>query len=187
MRVTCRVLIAACMAVLMIACQKEDRHEAAPAATPAPAPPATRQDWSLNTAAPNAQDALTVDKTAIAAAHTDWPLVVAQLTEFRRKDGALTARLMLRNEGVESQRPLFIFADVHMVDSAGKRYGVLKERNGYAVSSNPYYQDRFFAELDPGGNVTVTMTFAAPPAAVTSASLEIPNIRPLEHLPIQEQ
>ena len=158
---------------------------AAAAARPADAKP---EDWSLYGSMKNAQDELTLDKNAIAAAHTDWPLVVAQLLELRRSGNTLSVKLALRNGGVETQKPMFILRDVHIVDPATRvRYGVMMEGERYLANANASYPDRFYMDVDPGQTINATMTFTAPPSDVTTVDLEIPNIRPLERLPIQDQ
>ena len=174
---------------------------AAAACQPRPAPAATQQneaaarpataakeDWSLYASKPNAQDALVLDVDSIAATHTDWPLVVAQLKEFRRQGQELKVKLVFRNEGVEMQRPLFIYKDVHLVDpDTGAKYDVMKKPDGgWDASLGPgAAPDRFVAELDPGQSTTVLMTFAAPPPATKFAGLEIPDVSPLARVAIE--
>ena len=170
------------------ACQREPAPAADPASAAARPKTADKEDWSLYSAKPNAQDILVVDKTAIAAAHTDWPLVVAQLMELRRSGETLSVTLRLRNEGVELQKPMFILRDVHVIDTAtGTKYDVLQRDGRYLATTNEKLPDRFYRDVDPGETITAQMTFAAPPLEVKIVALEIPNIRPLERLPIQDQ
>jgi hypothetical protein len=80
---------------VLAACeQREPPAESQPPAAGARPTNAAREDWSLYSAKPNAQDQLIVDDTAIAAAHTDWPLVVAQLMELRRSGNKLDVTCM---------------------------------------------------------------------------------------------
>ncbi len=183
MKVTCGVLLMACV-LLMSGCREGGEPKTAAKPNTASAPP---EDWSLTAVAP--APVIAVDTSAIAAAKTEWPAVVAQLTEFRRTGTSLTARVVLRNEGVEWQKPTFIFRDVHLLDpTTGMRYDVLKEPNDkYVAAANRLFQDRFSSDLDPGQSVTAWMTFAAPPPAVKIVALKIPNIEPFEHLSIQDQ
>lgn len=182
MKTTWSVLLMASVG-LMSACG--GRGEPTTAATPNTAA-APQEDWSLSAAPP--VPPIAVDESAIAASKTEWPAVVAQLTEFRRTGTSLTARIVLRNEGVEWQKPTFIFRDVHLLDRmTGTRYDVLKQPNDtYVASANRLFQDRFSTDLDPGQSVAAWMTFAAPPPEVKIVALKIPNIEPFEHLSIQD-
>jgi len=183
MKAACGVLLMACVP-LMSACR--DSRTPSPAANPSAAS-APEKDWSLSAAPPAAE--VQVDEAAIAAANTDWPAVVAQLTEFRRTGTSLTARVLLRNEGVEWQKPTFILRDVYLLDPAtGTRYDVLREPDDtYVASTHRELPDRFSTDLDPGQSVTAWMTFAAPPPDVKVVALKIPNIEPFERLPIQDR
>lgn len=170
----------------------DSRKSAPPPETqrPAAARPsdAKKEDWSLYTSATNAQDELIVEKGAIAAAHTDYPLVSAQLMELRRTRNTLSVKIAFHNEGVEMQKPMFIFRDVHVLDPrTGVRYGVMMEKGKYLADANPSYPDRFYKDVEPGQTIVSTMMFSAPPLEVKTVAIEIPNVGPLENLPINEQ
>lgn len=169
---------------LMLSLGACEQHDAPARSTPPSTSPP--QDWSLT--ATSTEPPVVVDQTAISAAHTDWPYVVAQLTELRRSGDALSVNLLLRNEGVETQRPMFIFRDVHIIDAAsGRTYDVLRKDDRYVASAGIGAPDRFSADLDPGQSVTMSMTFSAPPPDVKIVALHIPDISPLERLPIQDR
>jgi hypothetical protein len=181
------ILVAAALAVAACQSREGSPGAAAPAAGARPTD-AAREDWSLYSGMKNAQQELVVEPGAIAAAHTDWPLVTAQLMELRRSGDAVSVKLALRNGGVEMQKPMFILSDVYLVDPAtGTRYGVLREDGRFLATTNDAQPDRFYDDVDPGGTLTAAMTFAAPPPGVEVVALEIPNVRPLERLTIQDQ
>jgi hypothetical protein len=177
-------------ALVIGGCGRGERIPAEPPAVAEAARPsdAKKEDWSLYSSAKNAQDELIVDKDALAAAHTDWPLVTAQLLELRRRGNTLHVKLALRNGGVEMQRPMFIFSDVRIVDpNTGVRYGVTMDNQRYVATTNADRPDRFYDDVDPGETITATMEFTAPPADVKVVDLEIPNVRPLTSLRIQDE
>ncbi|MCC7418637.1 MAG: hypothetical protein IT176_15990 [Acidobacteria bacterium] len=181
-----RTIAAACLLAVPACRPRQVPEETRPPATAARPSDAQPQDWSLYANRPNAQDALTLAEGAIAAAHTDWPLVDVQLMELRRSGPTVSMTLALHNGGVEPQKPMFLLHDVHLVDPAtGAAYEVLAEEGRFLANTNPSYPDRFYMDVDPGQTISATMTFAAPPPGVTTVDLRIPNVRPLEHLPLQ--
>ena len=176
------------LALVSAACQAQDPVADGPPAAAARPADAAREDWSLYSPMKNAQEELVVDPAAIAAAHTDWPLVSAHLMELRRSGNTVSVKLALKNGGVEMQKPMFILSDVHLVDPAtGATFGVLRENGRFAATTNGAQPDRFYEDVDPGGTVVAAMTFAAPPPGVTVVALEIPNVRPLGRLTIQDR
>ena len=171
---------------VLAACETREPSTQPPSAAARPTN-AAREDWSLYSAKPNAQDELIVDDTAIAAAHTDWPLVVAQLMELRRSGKTLDVRLALRNEGVELQKPMFLLGDVYLIDRAAAiRYGIMRDEGRFLATTNTEQPDRFYKDVEPGQTIIAAMKFAAPPPEVKLVDLEIPNIRLLERLQIQD-
>jgi hypothetical protein len=173
---------------VLAACEAREQPADQPPSAAARPTTAAREDWSLYSAKPNAQDELIVDDKAIAAAHTDWPLVVAQLMELRRSGKTLDVRLALRNEGVELQKPMFLLGDVYVIDkSSAIRYGIMREDGRFMATTNAEQPDRFYKDVEPGQTIVALMRFAAPPPEVTLVDLEIPNIRALERLTIQDQ
>ena len=177
------------LTVLGAAC---GQREAAPPGNAKPAASARptdakQEDWTLYSSKKNAQDELIVAKDSIAAAHTDWPLVDAQLKELRRSGGTLSVKLDLYNGGVEMQKPMFMYKDVHIVDpNTGAKYDVVKDNDIYLATTNKTEPDRFYEDAEPGETIVARITFAAPPPQVKIVDLEIPNIRTLEGLLIQD-
>lgn len=124
----------------------------------------------------------------LASEETNWPGVVLEVTEFRRKGNTLTAKVRLRNDGAEKMGAQVVYTDVYVMDAAaGKKYEVLKDEKGsYIAALNVGWQDRWSDDLEPGQQATLWAKFPAPPAEVTSLTLQIPGAPPLEDLPIQD-
>jgi hypothetical protein len=152
---------------------------AAPAAAAATAPPAAQPAAPAATPAPAA---------AIATQTTNWPGVVAEVTEFRRKGSTLTARVLLRNQGSTQAEPDFVYREVYLMDLAGgKKYEVLKDEKGsYIAALRQGWSDRWSQRLEPGATYTVWIKFPAPPPEVKSVTLQVPGIPPFEDVPIQD-
>ncbi|HKH45600.1 MAG TPA: hypothetical protein VKM72_13140 [Thermoanaerobaculia bacterium] len=156
---------------------------ASPAAAPAgeaaaPPPPA----------ATAAQPAAPAPATVVASQQSNWPGVVVDVTEFRRKGSTLTARVVLRNEGSAEAEPDISYNEVYVMDlGAGKKYEVLKDENGsYIAALRQGYDNRWYKKLSPGETYTLWMKFPAPPPDVKAVTLQIPGLPPYEDLPIQD-
>jgi hypothetical protein len=157
---------------------------AAPApspASPAPAAPAT------STAAPPATPAPAPAAT-LASQQSNWPGVVADVTEFRRKGSTLTAKVVLRNQGGDEARPEIHYDETYVMDAAGgKKYQILKDEQGaYIAALHSGYKDYWYEHLKPGSTYTIWMKFPSPPPEVKTVTLQIPGIPPFEELAIQD-
>jgi hypothetical protein len=148
----------------------------APAAGPSPATPGAA-------AAPAAAPA-----AAVATQTSNWPGVVADVTEFRRKGSTLSVRVVLRNQGNVESEPDISYTEVYVMDlGAGKKYEVLKDEKGtYIAALRPGYNNRWFQRLAPGASYTIWMKFPAPPPEVKSVTLQLPGMPPFEDVPIQD-
>jgi hypothetical protein len=161
---------------------------AAPATTTAPAPAAPA------TAAPQAAPATSAaapapaPAAALASQQTNWPGVVADVTEFRRKGSTLTAKVVLRNQGNVDSQPEIHYNELYVMDlGAGKKYEVLKDEKGdYIAALHSGYHDQWYQRLQPGGTYTIWMKFPAPPPDVKTVTLQIPGVPPFEDLAIQD-
>lgn len=161
---------------------------AAPATSAAPAPaaappPATAAPQAASAAAPAPAPA-----AALASQQTNWPGVVADVTEFRRKGSTLTAKVVLRNQGNVDSQPDIHYNELYVMDlGAGKKYEVLKDEKGnYIAALHSGYRDQWYQRLQPGETYTIWMKFPAPPPDVKTVTLQIPGVPPFEDLAIQD-
>jgi hypothetical protein len=126
--------------------------------------------------------------SVLASEETDWPGIVVELTEFRRKGNTLTARVRLKNGGSETPQPEIIYGGAYVLDTgAGKKYEVLRDEKGqYIAALHSGFGDRWYDKIAPGQQRTIWIKFPAPPPDVKSATLQIPGAPPLEDVPIQD-
>jgi hypothetical protein len=126
--------------------------------------------------------------SVLASEETDWPGIVVELTEFRRKGNTLTARVRLKNGGSETPRPEIVYREAYLLDTgAGKKYEALKDEKGnYIAALHSGYSDKWFDEIAPGQQRMIWIKFPAPPPDVKSVTLQIPGAPPLEDVPIQD-
>jgi hypothetical protein len=158
---------------------------AAPAATP---PAATAPQAAPATSASSAAAPAPAPASALASQQTNWPGVVADVTEFRRKGSTLTAKVVLRNQGNVDSEPDIHYNELYVMDlGAGKKYEVLKDEKGNSIAAlRSGYRDRWYQTLQPGGTYTIWMKFPAPPPDVKTVTLQIPGVPPFEDLAIQD-
>jgi hypothetical protein len=209
MRKTLRTMSFVVPAVLLLvaaACQKSEPTGAAaapesapaaeaPAAAPAaePAPgvattpagtdtPAAAPPMAAPAAAPPAAGAV------LASQESNWPGVVVEVTEFRRKGPTLTARVRLRNQGTGKAQAEVRYDETYLMDpGAGKKYEVLKDEKGsYIAALRSGWSDRWYGDLEPAQSMVLWIKFPAPPAEVAAATLQVPGVPPFEDLPIQD-
>jgi hypothetical protein len=164
---------------------------AAPAAaTPAPAAGAPAAAAPAPVTNPNAATpgAAPASAAAVATQTSNWPGVVADVTEFRRKGSTLTVRVVLRNQGNVNAEPDISYNEAYVMDlGAGKKYEVLKDEKGtYIAALHSGFGNRWYQRLAPGASYTIWMKFPAPPPEVKSVTLQLPGIPPFEDVPIQD-
>ncbi|MEA2604108.1 MAG: hypothetical protein QOF89_5100 [Acidobacteriota bacterium] len=172
-----------------------ESQQAAPttAASPATAPATTETTTAPPPAATPAPQASTPAPAPAAAAslasqQTNWPGIVAEVTEFRRKGSTLTARVVLRNQaGAEAEADIH-YGEVYLMDAAaGKKYEALKDEKGtYIAALRSGYPDRWYQKLAPGATYTIWVKFPAPPPDVKAVTLQLPGMPPFEDLTIQD-
>jgi hypothetical protein len=160
---------------------------APPAATP-PAAPAAAAPAPVTNPNPVTPGAAPAPAAAVATQTSNWPGVVADVTEFRRKGSTLTVRVVLRNQGNVESEPDISYNEAYVMDlGAGKKYEVLKDEKGtYIAALRSGYGNRWFQRLAPGASYTIWMKFPAPPPEVKSVTLQLPGIPPFEDVPIQD-
>lgn len=148
----------------------EDPTAEPPVAAPAPGP------------APAAAGAV------LAAQETNWPGIVAEVTEFRRKGSTLTARVRFRNQGSEAAEPDVKYGEVYVMDLvAGRKYEVLRDEQGrYIAALRSGWNDRWYQKIEPGTSMTIWIKLPAPPPEVREVTLQVPGVPPFEDLAIQE-
>jgi hypothetical protein len=161
---------------------------ATPAASPPPAaaaPDTTAPQAVPATAAPATAPA---PAAALASQQTNWPGIVADVTEFRRKGSTLTAKVVLRNQGNAESEPRIVYDELYVMDlGAGKKYEVLKDEKGnYIAALRSGYRDQWFQKLKPGETYTIWVKLPAPPPDVKTVTLQIPGMPPFEDLAIQD-
>ena len=116
--------------------------------------------------------------------------VVATLVSVRRADQALQVRLKLAAEpGVEVdlRSPYFMYKDVYLFDPTGKRkYPLLKDSEGLWQAS-PRNDDIGGGYIIPNWSkpILMSLTFQAPPDAVLTLDLILPDFVPFEAVPIE--
>src|SRR5947209_9796494 len=116
--------------------------------TTTPPPPATAAPPPAATPAPQAgtaSPAAAAPAGALASQQTNWPGIVADVTEFRRKGSTLTARVVLRNQAGADAEPDIHYGEVYVMDAAaGKKYEPLKDEKGtYIAALRSDYSDRW--------------------------------------------
>lgn len=161
------------------------------AATAPAGPEATTETGGLGAAAPaaSAPSAAAAGPAAvIAAQETNWPSIVAEVTELRRRGNTLTARVRLTNRGGEPSEADISYDEVYLMDAdAGKKYEVLRdEQDRYIAGLRSGWDNRWYQTLEPGQAFTVWMKFPAPPPEVRAVTLQVPGMPPFEELPIQD-
>ncbi|MFL6259245.1 MAG: hypothetical protein ACJ76Y_05985 [Thermoanaerobaculia bacterium] len=155
-------------------------------ATTAPAPTATPPPATA--AAPATSAAAPAPAAALASQQTNWPGIVADVIEFRRKGSTLTAKVVLRNQGNVDSQPDIHYNELYVMDlGAGKKYEVLKDEKGnYIAALRSGYRDQWYQRLQPGETYTIWMKLPAPPPDVKTVTLQIPGVPPFEDLAIQD-
>jgi outer membrane protein OmpA-like peptidoglycan-associated protein len=121
------------------------------------------------------------------------PPVTATLRSAKRSPGELKVQLLLANPGAAKvSSGAVVYADVYAFDPQGKRkYPLLKGDDGqYLVSTasdNNQGGRLWLADVAPGGQLPLTMTFQAPPDSVSVVDVVIPQFAPLVAIPITGQ
>jgi outer membrane protein OmpA-like peptidoglycan-associated protein len=115
---------------------------------------------------------------------------VATLVSAKRADEALKARLKLAPEpGVtpDMRSPYFVYANVYLFDPAGKRrYPLLKDTEGiFQASPIGQKMDGGTFLPDWSAPILMSLTFQAPPDAVTSVDLVMNDFLPIEGVVIE--
>ena len=155
------------------------------AAAPAPVTATPAPVTNPNPATPGAAPA---PAAAVATQTSNWPGVVADVTEFRRKGSTLTVRVVLRNQGNVDAEPDIHYNEVYVMDlGAGKKYEVLKDEKGaYIAALHTGWNNRWYEKLAPGASYTIWIKFPAPPPEVKAVTLQLPGVPPFEDVPIQD-
>jgi hypothetical protein len=187
--------------MLTVGCQAREPENQPAAASPAPLPAAPAPamatpaaasppaEVASATTAPQAVPApVPAPAAALASQQTNWPGVVADVTEFRRKGSTLTAKVVLRNQGNVESEPHIAYDELYVMDlGAGKKYEVLKDEKGnYIAALRSGYRDQWFQKLKPGETYTIWVKLPAPPPDVKTVTLQIPGVPPFEDLAIQD-
>ena len=198
MRITRLVLGSAVLLAMAAACQKPAEEPAPAGAVSSEAPaeravPASAEQSALPpaaspAAAPPAMPATPSAAGPLASQESNWPGVVVDVMEFRRKGNTLTARVRLSNKGPEKPQAEINYGEVYVMDLAGgKKYQVLQDQEGAFIAAlRSGWKDRWYETLEPGKSQMLWMKFPAPPAEVTTVTLQVPGVPPFEDLAIQD-
>ena len=156
--------------------------------TPPPAAPSPPSPPPAATPSPQGATSSPAPAASLASQPSNWPGVVVDVTEFRRKGSTLTARVVLRNQGSAEAEPDVHYDEVYVMDlGAGKKYEVLKDEKGtYIAALRSGWNNRWYQKLAPGESYTLWMKFPAPPPDVKAVTLQIPGLPPFEDLAIQD-
>jgi hypothetical protein len=163
--------------------------DAPPATAPATTTETTTAPPAATPPAPQAGTAATPAAAAsLASQQTNWPGIVADLTEFRRKGSTLTARVVLRNQGSAEAHASIHYDEVYLMDAAaGRKYEALKDEKGtYIAALRSGYKDQWYDGMAPGATYTLWIKFPAPPPDVKTVTLQLPGMPPFEDLAIQD-
>ena len=163
---------------------------APPAANPTTPPPPSDQSPAALPApqAGTAYPAAAAPAGVLASQQTNWPGIVADVTELRRKGSTLTARILFKNQAGADAEPDIHYGEVYVMDAAaGKKYEPLKDEKGtYIAALRSGYSDRWYQKLGQGATYTIWVKFPAPPPDVKTVTLQLPGMPPLEDLAIQD-
>ncbi len=120
---------------------------------------------------------------------TNWSGVVGEITQVKRKDGVLTLKMRLRNNG--SKKPGdwltggYNTYDNFYLTAGDKKYFVLRDTEGKPLATDD--GDGYVgAEIAKDETFTWWAKFPAPPADVTSVTFYTPIAPPFEDLPITD-
>ena len=183
-------LVLGTVLLALAACQKPAEEAPPDAAASSTEPSAVSEP-----AATHASDAAPAPATApapsgavLASQETNWPGIVAEVTEFRRKGNTLTARVRLRNQGGVETQPEVTYDEVYRMDlAAGTKYQVLADEAGaYIAALRSGWKDRWYGQIQPNQSQVLWMKFPAPPAEVKAVTLQVPGVPPFEDLAIQD-
>jgi hypothetical protein len=122
--------------------------------------------------------------TVIESQETDFPGVLAELIQCKRKNDVLTIKVRMKNTSSKTLRVYWPDAkkSVYLMDEANqKKYFLLKDAAGeYIYSGDP-------------GNITANSSkiswfkFPAPPAEVEEIIIVLPGCAPFEDVPIEDK
>jgi len=122
--------------------------------------------------------------SAIQSQETDFPGVVAEIIQCRRKRGILTVQVRARNTSSKRVRVFWhdVKKDVYLMDETNqKKYFVLKDATGdYIWSGSP-------GDINPDTTKISWFKFPAPPADVKEITVVLPKCAPFEDVPIQDK
>ncbi|MGE5243104.1 MAG: OmpA family protein [Betaproteobacteria bacterium] len=153
---------------------------------------ATKIDVSLPTSQPF--DAVPVTAAPPAARDAGSALggLRLSLVSAMRTEGQLKVRLKIANSGKAADEGGIEYADAYVLDPASKKkYTVVKDADGNYLAqpvSDKNNGGRFWlSNVSPGRQTFMALTFTAPPDAVKSVDIVIPEFEPLENVALAGQ
>ncbi|MFZ5789597.1 MAG: OmpA family protein [Pseudomonadota bacterium] len=131
------------------------------------------------------------EEATISAVTGSIPPITATLKSIKRSPGQLRVRLLLQNPGSDPvDSPGLSFADVYALDTVAKRkYPLLQGADGLYVAK-PLSDENdggrlFLSDVQPGGQLPLSLDFQAPPDEVTQVDIVLPLFPPLANAVIE--
>jgi len=122
--------------------------------------------------------------TVIDSQETEFPEVVAELIQAKRKKGVLTVKVRVRNNSAKSARVFWrdVKKNAYLMDEANqKKYFLLKDAEGeYICSGDP-------DNIPANGTKISWFKFPAPPDEVKEITIVLPGCFPFEDVPIEDK
>ncbi len=125
-----------------------------------------------------------------AARETNVAGVVAELVEFKRKDGVLTVQIRLRNAGAKPARFYVVQHrnyDAFYVIAEDKKYLVLRDEDQTPLMPAADGTGGILLTLEPEGTWLWWAKYPAPPAGVKKVIYVTPLTGPLDDVPVSDQ
>jgi flagellar motor protein MotB len=127
---------------------------------------------------------------AAAVVASNAPPIHAKLESAKRANGQLKVRIRIENPGSRVAGGAAIeYRDVYALDPQGKRaYPLLKDSDGQFIAQPRSDKNNggrwFLAEVQPGLQSFMTLTFQAPPDSVDRVDVIVPRFAPFEAVAI---
>jgi outer membrane protein OmpA-like peptidoglycan-associated protein len=110
------------------------------------------------------------------------------ITSATRADGQLKVRIKIASTGAAANGDALYYSDVYALDPSNKRqYPLIKDADGNFLGEPVSDRDkggRFYLKVPARGQVFMALTFAAPPDAVKSVDIVVPQFGAFEAVPI---
>ena len=122
--------------------------------------------------------------SAIQSQETNFPGILAELIQCKRKKGVLTVKVRLKNTSSKSVKTWWsdVKKTVYLMDEANqKKYFLLKDANGECICNAAG------DHISPNMSRISWFKFPAPPPEVEEISIVLPLSVPFEDVPIKDK